>query len=223
MKSLKDWTFSENQWSDIIDFTNAKGLNIVALCDDVESIEFLGKNHNKSIAIELHASGLNDHFLLEGASKYDGQIVLGIGGSTMDEVAHAINYLKSRGKKNIVLMYGFQSYPTKPVDVNLSKMIKIRNLFNLPVGYADHTAFDDPDNEIISVMGAMMGFSILEKHYTPEYGVKRTDYQAAVGKEQMTRIRELMKLALAKRNSLGRVNGYPTTISGLKERAKKVP
>ena len=75
-------------------------------------------------------------------------------------------------------------------------MLKIKELFNLPIGYADHTAFDDPNNEIISVMAAMMGFNILEKHYTPDYGKERIDYHAAVGKEQMLRIKELMKLAL---------------------------
>ncbi len=93
-------------------------------------------------------------------------------------------------------MYGFQSYPTNYADINLSKMLKIKELFNLPIGYADHTAFDDPNNEIISVMGAMMGINILEKHFTPDYGKERIDYHAAVGKEQMLRIKELMKLAL---------------------------
>jgi sialic acid synthase SpsE len=64
------------------------------------------------------------------------------------------------------------------------------------VGYADHTAFDDPYNETISVMGAMMGMNVLEKHYTPDYGKERVDYNSAVGKEKISRIKKLMKLAL---------------------------
>jgi sialic acid synthase SpsE len=197
---MRKWIFNEKQWDDIIDYSNKKELDVIALCDDVESIEYILK-HNKDVsAIELHATGLNDYFLLESASKFNRVIILGIGGSTIDEIAYAVDFLKSKGKgkgKNeIILMYGFQSYPTNYEDINLSKMLKIKDLFNLPIGYADHTAFDDPNNEIISVMAAMMGFNILEKHYTPDYGKERIDYHAAAGKEQMLRIKELMKLAL---------------------------
>jgi N,N'-diacetyllegionaminate synthase len=42
----------------------------------------------------------------------------------------------------------------------------------------------------------MMGINVLEKHYTPDYGTERIDYQAAVGKQQMARIKELMSVAL---------------------------
>ena len=198
IEKMKKWIFNEMQWDAIIDYSNEKNLDVIALCDDVESIGYILKNNKNVSAIELHATGLNDWFLLEESAKFNGPVILGIGGSTIDEIAYAVDFLKSKGKgKNeIVLMYGFQSYPTKYTDINLSKMLKIRDMFNLPVGYADHTAFDDPNNEIISVMAAMMGINILEKHYTPDYGKERIDYHAAVSKEQMLRIKELMKLAL---------------------------
>jgi sialic acid synthase SpsE len=196
IEEYRKWIFNEQQWGEIIDYSNKKGLDVIALCDDVESIEYILKNNKEVCAIELHATGLNDYFLLESVSKFNSVIILGVGGSTMDEIWYAVDFLKSRGKNEIILMYGFQSYPTKYTDINLAKMLKIKNLFNLPIGYADHTAFDDPNNEIISVMAAMVDTNILEKHYTPDYGKERIDYHAAVGKEQMLRIKELMKLAL---------------------------
>jgi sialic acid synthase SpsE len=198
MGETKKWIFNEKKWDAIIDYSNVKELDVIALCDDVESLEYINKNGVNVSAVELHATGLNDWFLLEESAKFNGPVILGIGGSTIDEIAYAVDFLKSKGKGKIevILMYGFQSYPTNYSDINLSKMLKIKGLFNLPVGYADHTAFDDPNNEFISVMAAMMGFNILEKHYTPDYGKERIDYHAAVGKEQMLRIKELMNLAL---------------------------
>lgn len=196
IKEINKWTFSENQWSKIIDYSNKKNVDVIVMCDDVESIEYILENNINITAIELHATGLNDYFLLDAVSKYNKQIILGVGGSTIDEITYAINFLKTKGKDNILLMYGFQSYPTKYTDINLSKMLKIRDLFNLPIGYADHTAFDDPNNEIISCMAAMMGINILEKHYTPDYGIERIDYHAAIGKTQMLKIEDLMKLTL---------------------------
>lgn len=197
------WMFSEKDWNGIIDYSREKELEIVALCDDVESVNYIVSNNKPVKAIELHATGLNDYFLLEAVSKYNGQVILGIGGSTLDEIQYAVDFLKQRGGSQILLMYGYQSYPTKYQDINLSKMIKIREKFNLPVGYADHTAFDDPYNEIVSVMGAMMGVNVLEKHYTPDYGVERIDYHSAVGKEKMKKIKELMKLVVAVRGGGG--------------------
>ena len=196
IEESKKWTISENQWSEIIDYSNKKNLEIIILCDDVESIEYILENNINVTTIELHATGLNDYFLLDAVSGFNKQIILGIGGSTIDEINFAIDFLKSKGKNNILLMYGFQSYPTKYTDINLSKMLKIIDLFKLPIGYADHTAFDDPNNEIISIMAATMGFNILEKHYTPDYGIERIDYHAAVGKIQMLKIKKLMMLAL---------------------------
>ena len=196
INEIKKWIFSKNQWNEIIDYSNKKGLDVIVLCDDVESIEYILEKNINITAIELHATGLNDYFLLNAVTKFNKQIILGVGGSTIDEIAYAIDFLKSKEKNNILLMYGFQSYPTKYTDINLSKMLKIRDLFNLPIGYADHTAFDDPNNEVISCMAAMMGINILEKHYTPDCGIERIDYHAAVGKMQMLKIKELMEIGL---------------------------
>jgi len=196
MNEIKKWIFKQEQWNEIIDHAREKQLEIIALCDDVESLEFINTKNEDIFGVEIHASGLNDLFLLKEATKFKGVVILGIGGSSIDEIHYAVNFLKNNKKTDIILMYGFQSYPTKYVDINLSKMLKIRDLFNLPIGYADHTAFDDQNNEIISIMAATMGFNILEKHYTLHPGKKRIDYHAAVGKKQMEKIKELMKVAL---------------------------
>ncbi|NYT04905.1 MAG: N-acetylneuraminate synthase [Methanomicrobiales archaeon] len=190
------WMFDEPTWDALLSFTEEKGLDIVALCDDVESIDYLIRSGRRIRAIEIHATGINDYFLLEAAARFNGQVVLGISGSTLDEIQYAITFLRDQGKDDILLMYGFQSYPTDYTRINLAGIAKIRALFGLPVGYADHTGYDDPNNEIISVMAAMMGVDVLEKHYTPFFGVERVDYHAAVGFEKMQKIRGLFDLAL---------------------------
>ena len=195
-KNIQKWMFNEKEWAEILKYSQKKKMDIIALCDDVESLQFINKNFSEIFAVELHAVSLNDYYLLEEAANFKGKIILGVGGSTLDEIQYAIYFLKTSGKDDLLLMYGFQSYPTNYSDINLSKMNKIRDLFNLQVGYADHTAFNDTNNEIISVMAAMMGYNILEKHYTPDFGVERIDFHAAVGKKQMLKIKELMNLAL---------------------------
>ncbi|AEG18375.1 N-acetylneuraminic acid synthase domain protein [Methanobacterium paludis] len=196
LNELKKWIFNKDQWFELINYSKEKKLDVVMLCDDVESVNYIIKNDLNVDFIELHASSLNDYFLLDSLSNWPKEIILGIGGSKLDEILYAVNFLRNNGKEKIILMYGFQNYPTNYSDINLSKMIRIKDLFDLPVGYADHTAFDDPNNEFVSVMPASMGFNILEKHYTPDFGKERIDYHAAVGKNQFLRIKKLIELAL---------------------------
>jgi len=195
-KQVKKWMFSEKQWGEIISRATSKKLDIVALCDDVESIRYIVSKKKKIHAIELHATSINDYFMLSETAKFNGLVILGIGGTSIDEISYAVDFLKHRRKKDILLMYGFQSYPTNYADINLSKMITLYDLYNLPVGYADHTGYNDPNNSIISVSASLLGFPILEKHYTLDEGKKRIDYHAAVGKKKMENIRDLMHLAI---------------------------
>jgi len=116
------------------------------------------------------------------------------GGSTIDEVAFAIDMLNELGQEDIFLMYGFQNYPTRYEDVNLKKMIKLKDLFDLPVGYADHTDPLNENNEIISTLGIALGINVCEKHFTHVFGEKRIDSQAAVSMDQIKKVRDLMNI-----------------------------
>lgn len=203
ISKIKDCVFSEGDWSKILEYSKEKELDVIALCDDVESLVMINRRSLDVDAVEIHAVCLNDIFILKEASNFKKTVILGIGGSSLDEIQYAVNFLKKNGKNDIFLMYGFQNYPTDYSEINLSKMLKLKELFELPIGYADHTAFDDENNEIISSMAAAIGINVLEKHYTPDPRVKRIDYQASVGKEQMKRIRKYMDLALTVRGHGG--------------------
>lgn len=195
-QQMKQWMFTENQWNEILSTASKKKLDIVALCDDVESIRYIVSKKKQVSALELHATSLNDFFMLREAAMFEGPIILGIGGSSINDISYAVDFLRHHEKHDIILMYGFQSYPTNYEDINLAKMHAIHDLFHLPVGYADHTKFDDPNNAIISIAAAMMGFPILEKHYTLDPGKERIDYHAAVDKKQMGVIRDLLQIAV---------------------------
>lgn len=181
-----------------------KELDVILLCNDVSSIKWAIANHSLK-AIEIHATGLNDIFLLEEAAAFDNTVILGIGGSTIDEVKFAIDYLRARGKNDILLMHGFQNYPTEYADIFLERIERFRELFELPMGYADHTDPADENNVWISVLGLTKKAYVIEKHFTSKFGEKRIDAQAAITLDQMKRVKELANIlyqALGTRNPL---------------------
>jgi len=92
-------------------------------------------------------------------------------------------------------MFGFQNYPTKYADVNLKKIRKIQSLYsNKKYGYADHTAWNEQNNELITLLVSANGMSYIEKHVTIEYGKERCDYSAAISIDMFESLAAKVKL-----------------------------
>jgi len=194
---LKNLLISEADWASVISKAQESKLDVITLVNDKASIQWVNENHQKEIkAVEIHATGLNDIFLLEECSKFQGTVILGIGGSTFDEISFAIDFLKKKGKSDIFLMHGFQNYPTRFEDINLKRMEFMKNAFALPVGFADHTDPAFPNNIFISCIGVACGFNVVEKHITKNPAEKRIDHQAAVDAGTFREIKVLMRQIL---------------------------
>lgn len=190
---LKGLTFNVKEWESIFKLVEAQGKEIVLLCNDLDSLKFALEiqNNYPIVAIELHSTGLNDFFLLKEVIKFNKTVILGVGGSTFDEIQFAVDFLRGNGKSDILLMHGFQNYPTNYEDINFKRINLLRKAFNLSVGYADHTDPLDDKNAIISTLPIMDGVLVLEKHVTNVFGEKRIDSQAAVSLDEMVRIIDL--------------------------------
>ena len=189
---LRPWCLNAEQWDEVL--AETEGLDVVLLCNDVKSVAYAVKKGALIKAIEIHATGINDPFLLEAASAFERTVIIGTGGSTLDEIQFALDVLNKNGKQDVFLMHGFQSYPTDFKDIKLERMNKLQALFGLPVGYADHTDPQDPNNEFISCLGIANGHNVIEKHFTHLFGEKRIDAQSAVSLDQLKRIKALAQI-----------------------------
>lgn len=190
---LKGKALTEKQWKKLIDKINASEKKLMLLFNDIKAIKF-GMRFNPSL-VEIHSVCLNDINLLSALKEYnerDIPIVLGVGGSTLYEIENAISFLET---EEIVLMHGFQNYPTKYTDINFNRIRKIMNLYpTFKHGYADHTAWNEPNNTLISLMGAALGMNYIEKHVTTQYGKERTDWQAAISTDQFNDLVDKLKI-----------------------------
>ncbi len=74
-------------------------------------------------------------------------------------------------------------------------MRRIMTLFpEFEFGYADHTAWDEPDNILITLLGAALGMDYVEKHVTNVFGEDRVDWSAAVSMDMFNEIKRKMDL-----------------------------
>lgn len=209
-KKLKSMIFTKDQWRELITIVHQSNKEIMLLLNDTQAIEF-GLSFNPTY-VEIHSVCLNDIIMLERLKnniKKETKIVLGVGGTSVDEIKNVINFLKH---SNIILMFGFQNYPTEYEDVNLNKIRRLISMFpNFEYGYADHTAGDSNYNELITLLSAACGMQYLEKHVTTNFGEKRIDWSSAISLDMLNNLQEKMKI-------LNKLNGNGSLSMNLGER-----
>ena len=163
-KDLDSYCFNIGQWREIFAYTQNIGLDIIMMPLNSEAFALLSDYKIKYL--DIHSVSFYDNVLLDNIKKSGIEIILGVGGRTLDEIVDKVSYFKDKLK---VLMVGFQSFPSKLEDVKIGKIAFLKDKFpDLLIGYADHSAFDSihaiSSNEYASVLGA----TIFEKHITTQ-------------------------------------------------------
>ena len=192
-KNLKSMVFDKDQWKELITMVKESDKDLMVLTNDKAAIEFVAPF--KPDIIELHSTCLNVPQLqsaLLNKLDHDIKFVIGVGGSTLEEIDSAVEAFK---KRETILMFGFQNYPTKYEDVNIAKIRKIQSLYPDKIyGYADHTGWNEPNNEMITLMVAANGMDYIEKHVTNKYGKERIDFSAAISFDMINSLSDKIKL-----------------------------
>jgi N-acetylneuraminate synthase len=103
--------------------------------------------------------------------------------SSVKEIKKAINILKKKSKK-IILLHCVSSYPNTEKESHLSCIQELRNYFpyNI-VGLSDHT------NDIyVPTLACASGVKIIEKHFMINKGFNCVDKSVSITEKQMKRL-----------------------------------
>lgn len=175
--------FQEHSWQEIFAYAKKYDMAVFSFTYDIPSLQLalrLGID-----GIKLSSADLSNPEMLEAAAKSGLLITLGTGASTLDEIGIALETIRNAGGEKIVLMHGVQNFPTALEDANLEHIKLLQRVFNLPVGYQDHTDASLEMSKVIDLVALGMGASILEKHITLDRSQKGTDYQAALEPQEL--------------------------------------
>ena len=144
-------------------------------------------------ALKIHSTDLSNPRMLEGAAASGLPIFVSTGGATCAEIAAALGHLDAHGARQVVLLHGFQAFPTRLVDSNLRQLWMLRSRFGRVVGYADHV---DAETELAFVLPAMAlgaGARVVEKHITLDRAKRGRDYFSALNPPEFTRLVTLLR------------------------------
>jgi N,N'-diacetyllegionaminate synthase len=95
----------------------------------------------------------------------------------MYEIEAALNVLVRSGTplNKITVLQCTSAYPAPIEDVNLRAMQSIQELFNVSVGYSDHTLGIE-----IPIAAVALGASVIEKHFTMDRNLPGPDHKASL-------------------------------------------
>jgi len=181
---LSEIEMSYDQWRGLAEHVWAQDhvMDLVACVYEQHSVEFaedLGVE-----AYKIHSSDLSNPYLLKRVAETGKRIDLSVGGSTLDEIQTAIQWIREASDSNIWLMYGYQDFPTRPDDVHLDYMMKLQDLFELPTGYQDHSAGGSSEAYWLPAAAVGVGVDVVEKHITHDRSFEGLDHEAALNPDE---------------------------------------
>lgn len=158
-------------------------------CDKLE-IDFLSTPFDEEAVDLLEGIGVNAYKipsgeitnkpLLQYIAQKKKRILLSTGMSTLEEVEKAIGWIEAMDNHEITLFHCTSNYPAPFDSVNMKAMLTLKQRFNYPIGYSDHTKGIE-----VSLMAVAYGATVIEKHFTYDRNAEGPDHKASLEPEEL--------------------------------------
>ena len=194
----KGLEISHADWADLLGKAKASPLDVWVNVFDMDSVEFAAAQGVD--AIKIHSTDLSNPFMLDAVAATGLPVSLAVGGSLKEEMDYAVSYLRDKGVTDLILMHGYQGFPTPVSDNRLNFIQTLKNTYKLPVGFQDHAAGDSEESIWLPLMGIAAGADLIEKHITYDAGLTDIDYQSSLSPE---RFKDFVKTVREATSSMG--------------------
>ncbi|MBP3802390.1 MAG: N-acetylneuraminate synthase [Oribacterium sp.] len=183
---LSSLALSHSDFKELAECCKKIGIKFLSTPFDIESVRFL---NNLQDMWKIPSGEITNYPYLVEIARTKKKIILSTGMSTIEEVDDALKVLRENGAGDVVLLHCTTDYPA-PIDtVNLEAMLALRERFDCPVGYSDHTKGIE-----VSIAAVAMGATVIEKHLTLDKTMSGPDHKASLEPN------ELKELIVAIRN-----------------------
>ena len=170
----------------IFDYARKMNILIFSTPFDFKSADFLEKLG--VAAFKIASADLVNIPLIEHVSKKMKPMIISTGMSKISEIDDAVEAVKSTGNKNLILLHCNSSYPSTYTEVNLKFMDTLRKMYNIPVGFSDHTT-----DLLSSKVAISRGANVIERHFTLNKKMEGPDHILSSDKNEMIELVKFKK------------------------------
>ena len=108
-------------------------------------------------------------------------LILSIGMAEVPEIKKTVEYYKKKKISNITLLHCVSNYPCSSKSLNLKTILKLKKMFNLPIGFSDHS-----EGNSAAVLAVGLGATIIEKHFTLNKNLPGPDHKASLNPKEFS-------------------------------------
>jgi len=178
-KYLDDINISCEGWRELAKVAEEINIDLCVMPNDIQSLEFSEKEINPKYYVVSPACFAEED-MLEAIAKTQKKTFFRVGGSYLAEIESAIGIFREFNNNQIVLLHGFQNYPTKIEETDLSLLKTLKDVFDVEVGLSDHIDGGSPLAKIIPILSLPYGATYIEKHITLDRTKKSEDFESAL-------------------------------------------
>ena len=174
---FKEMQLDTNWLVELKTYTESKNLIFFASPFDEKSIHVL--NEHGVLLYKWASSETTNLKNLRVAASYNKPIIISTGMCDLADIYEALEVCKATGNNDIVLLHTSSLYPTEPDDTNLNTMKTLKKIFQVHVGFSDHTM-----SSTAAVVAVAYGATVIEKHITLDKKMKGPDHFYATEPEK---------------------------------------
>lgn len=179
-QELRDIELEPREWRDAIRYAGSLRPRVIAEVFDVPSFELVAGDEAVR-AFKIPTADLGDKTFVDAICRQGKPVFIGVGGATFDEVDAIVEQVRQYPNVPLVLLHGFQNFPTRLEDSLLARIGLLRARYGCEVGFADHIDADDSElARTVPAMAIAAGASVIEKHMTRDRGARGFDYYSAL-------------------------------------------
>jgi len=180
IEMVKELELSFDDFKELKDYCDEKGIMFLSTPFDVESARFL-KELNLEI-FKIPSGEITNYLLLKEIGSYRKKVILSTGMADLGEIEDALDVLIESGTKreDITVLHCNTEYPTPIEDVNLKAMLTIKEAFKVNVGYSDHTLGIE-----VPIAAVAIGAKVIEKHFTLDRTLPGPDHKASLEPDEL--------------------------------------
>lgn len=163
--------FNREQYVEIGDYANLRGLDWFASPWDVPSLEFL--EDLNVVAHKVASASVTDMELLRAMAATGKPVILSTGMSTLEQIDAAVSVFDP---EQLILLHATSTYPLEPEEANLRMITSLGDRYpGIPVGYSGHER-----GLQISVAAVALGAVAVERHITLDRTMWGSDQAASL-------------------------------------------
>jgi N,N'-diacetyllegionaminate synthase len=152
----KRMEFTLEQWKGIKRHCDDVGLDFICSPFSNAAVDWLHQLDVK--AYKVGSGEVNNFLLLDKIIQTGKPIIISSGMSNFDELDLVVNYLKNKAASFSILQCT-TAYPTLPHQYGLNLITQLKERYNVPVGFSDHSA-----KSATGIAAVALGAEIIEFH-----------------------------------------------------------